>query len=50
VNVTVEEHYLRVDGLPIRYRSAGEGPPQVLLHGAGDKLRTGAHGYPRTRR
>jgi 4,5:9,10-diseco-3-hydroxy-5,9,17-trioxoandrosta-1(10),2-diene-4-oate hydrolase len=36
VNVAVEEQNLRVDGLPIRYLSAGEGPPLVLLHGAGD--------------
>jgi 2-hydroxy-6-oxonona-2,4-dienedioate hydrolase len=34
--MVVEEHYLRVDGLPIRYLCAGEGPPLVLLHGAGD--------------
>jgi pimeloyl-ACP methyl ester carboxylesterase len=36
VNVTVEEQSVEVDGLPIRYLSAGEGPPLVLLHGAGD--------------
>jgi len=36
VNVAIEEHNLRVDGLPARYLSAGEGPPLVLLHGAGD--------------
>jgi 4,5:9,10-diseco-3-hydroxy-5,9,17-trioxoandrosta-1(10),2-diene-4-oate hydrolase len=36
VNVTVKEQSVEVDGLPIRYLSAGEGPPLVLLHGAGD--------------
>jgi pimeloyl-ACP methyl ester carboxylesterase len=36
VNVTVEEQSVEVDGLPIRYLSAGEGAPLVLLHGAGD--------------
>ena len=36
MNVAVEEQNVEVDGLPIRYRSAGEGPPLVLLHGAGD--------------
>jgi pimeloyl-ACP methyl ester carboxylesterase len=35
-NVAVEEQNVEVDGLPIRYLSAGEGPPLVLLHGAGD--------------
>ena len=34
--MTVEEQNIEVDGLPIRYLSAGEGPPLVLLHGAGD--------------
>jgi pimeloyl-ACP methyl ester carboxylesterase len=34
--VTVEERSVDVDGLPIHYLSAGEGPPLVLLHGAGD--------------
>src|SRR5918998_1820234 len=34
--VTVEERSVDVDGLPIHYLSAGEGPPMVLLHGAGD--------------
>jgi len=36
VNVAVEEQNVEVDGLPIRYLVAGEGPPLVLLHGAGD--------------
>ena len=34
--MTVKEQSVEVDGLPIRYLSAGEGPPLVLLHGAGD--------------
>lgn len=36
VNIVVEEQYVEVDGLQIRYLSAGEGPPMVLLHGAGN--------------
>jgi 4,5:9,10-diseco-3-hydroxy-5,9,17-trioxoandrosta-1(10),2-diene-4-oate hydrolase len=36
VNVAVEEHDVEIDGLPIRYLAAGEGPPLILLHGAGD--------------
>ena len=36
VNVSIEEQNVEIDGLPIRYLSAGEGPPLVLLHGAGD--------------
>jgi pimeloyl-ACP methyl ester carboxylesterase len=36
VNVAFEEHNVEIDGLPIRYLAAGEGPPLVLLHGAGD--------------
>jgi pimeloyl-ACP methyl ester carboxylesterase len=32
----VEERNVEVSELPIRYLSAGEGPPLVLLHGAGD--------------
>lgn len=36
MNIAVEEHNVEIDGLPIRYLSAGEGPPLVLLHGAGD--------------
>jgi pimeloyl-ACP methyl ester carboxylesterase len=36
VNVAVKEQNVEVDGLPIRYLTAGEGPPLVLLHGAGD--------------
>ena len=31
-----EEHNVEIDGLTIRYLAAGEGPPLVLLHGAGD--------------
>jgi 4,5:9,10-diseco-3-hydroxy-5,9,17-trioxoandrosta-1(10),2-diene-4-oate hydrolase len=34
--VNVEQQRIGVEGLPIRYLSAGEGPPLVLLHGAGD--------------
>ena len=34
--MVVEEQNVDVDGLPIRYLSAGTGPPLVLLHGAGD--------------
>jgi pimeloyl-ACP methyl ester carboxylesterase len=36
VNVAIEEQNVEISGLPIRYLSAGEGPPLVLLHGAGD--------------
>src|SRR5919202_3647744 len=36
MNVTVEKHDVEIDGMPIRYLAAGEGPPVVLLHGAGD--------------
>jgi pimeloyl-ACP methyl ester carboxylesterase len=36
VNVSIEEQNVEIDGLPIPYLSAGEGPPLVLLHGAGD--------------
>ena len=34
--MTVENQTVAVDGMPISYLSAGEGPPLVLLHGAGD--------------
>jgi pimeloyl-ACP methyl ester carboxylesterase len=34
--VAVEEHNVEIDGLPIRYLAAGEGPPLILLHGVGD--------------
>jgi 2-hydroxy-6-oxonona-2,4-dienedioate hydrolase len=36
VNAAVETQTVEVDGLPIRYLTAGEGPPLMLLHGAGD--------------
>jgi pimeloyl-ACP methyl ester carboxylesterase len=36
VNSAVEAQSVEIDGLPIRYLAAGEGPPLVLLHGAGD--------------
>jgi 4,5:9,10-diseco-3-hydroxy-5,9,17-trioxoandrosta-1(10),2-diene-4-oate hydrolase len=35
-DVAVEEQTVGVDGMSISYLSAGEGPPLVLLHGAGD--------------
>jgi pimeloyl-ACP methyl ester carboxylesterase len=35
MNVTVEKQDVEIDGMPIRYLAAGEGPP-VVLHGAGD--------------
>jgi pimeloyl-ACP methyl ester carboxylesterase len=34
--MAVEKWDVEVEGLPIRYLTAGEGPPLVLLHGAGD--------------
>jgi pimeloyl-ACP methyl ester carboxylesterase len=34
--MAVEEHNVEIVGLPIRYLAAGEGPPVILLHGAGD--------------
>src|SRR5919112_3752642 len=36
MNVAVDKQDVEIDGLPIRYLAAGEGPPLVLLHGAGD--------------
>ena len=36
MNAIVEAQTVEVDGLPIRYLTVGEGPPLVLLHGAGD--------------
>jgi pimeloyl-ACP methyl ester carboxylesterase len=36
VNAAVEAQTVEIDGLSIRYLAAGEGPPLVLLHGAGD--------------
>ena len=36
VNMAVEEHNVEIEGLTIRYLAAGEGPPLILLHGAGD--------------
>jgi pimeloyl-ACP methyl ester carboxylesterase len=35
-DMTVEQRTVEVDGMPISYLSAGDGPPLVLLHGAGD--------------
>ena len=32
----MEQRSIQIEGLPIRYLSAGDGPPMVLLHGAGD--------------
>jgi pimeloyl-ACP methyl ester carboxylesterase len=34
--VTVEERNVEIDGMPIRYLTAGDGPPLMLLHGADD--------------
>ncbi len=34
--MAVEAKSVEVGGLPIRYLAGGEGPPLVLLHGAGD--------------
>jgi pimeloyl-ACP methyl ester carboxylesterase len=34
--MAVEERTVEVEGLPVRYLSAGAGPPLVLLHGAGE--------------
>ena len=34
--MAVEKWDVEVEGLPIRYLTAGTGPPLVLLHGAGD--------------
>ncbi len=36
MNAVVEDHNIEIDGLPVRYLSAGEGPPLLLLHGAGN--------------
>jgi pimeloyl-ACP methyl ester carboxylesterase len=36
MNITLEKQDVEIDGMPIRYLAAGEGPPVVLLHGAGD--------------
>ena len=36
MSVAAEAQNVEVDGLSIRYLTAGEGPPLVLLHGAGD--------------
>jgi len=36
LNAAFEAQTVEVGGLPIRYLAAGEGPPLVLLHGAGD--------------
>jgi hypothetical protein len=34
-SATVKERRVEADDLPLRYLVAGEGPPLVLLHGAG---------------
>jgi 2-hydroxy-6-oxonona-2,4-dienedioate hydrolase len=34
--LAIEERYVEAGGLSVRYLVAGEGPPLVLLHGAGD--------------
>jgi pimeloyl-ACP methyl ester carboxylesterase len=36
VNAAVEAQNVEIDRLAIRYLAAGEGPPLMLLHGAGD--------------
>jgi pimeloyl-ACP methyl ester carboxylesterase len=36
VNAAVKAQNVEIGGLSIRYLAAGEGPPLVLLHGAGD--------------
>jgi pimeloyl-ACP methyl ester carboxylesterase len=36
MNAAGEAQNVEIDGLSIRYLAAGEGPPLVLLHGAGD--------------
>src|SRR4028118_890216 len=46
VNVAVEAHNVEIDGLSIRYLTAGAGPPMVLLHGAGDNSSTGGGSCP----
>ena len=38
-----QEHYVEVDGFRIGYRSAGDGPPLVHLHGAGGLRVNAAH-------
>ena len=32
----MQEHNVHVEGRPVRYLAAGEGPPLILLHGVGD--------------
>jgi pimeloyl-ACP methyl ester carboxylesterase len=32
--LTIESHYLAVDGRRVRYRRCGEGPPLVMMHGS----------------
>jgi pimeloyl-ACP methyl ester carboxylesterase len=34
--LAIEERYVEAGGLSVRYLVAGEGPPLLLLHGAGE--------------
>ncbi|HZU15350.1 MAG TPA: alpha/beta fold hydrolase [Candidatus Dormibacteraeota bacterium] len=40
---TFEERFVEADGVRVRYLEAGEGPPLVVLHGAGGLRLGGAH-------
>ena len=46
MNEAAEEQNVEVEGLPIHYLTAGEGPPLVLLHGAGDNALDWQWGLP----